>query len=431
MADTRTGKDRARRIEPDYVTRRHVFRHWKLMLAVAAPLAAIVWIAWLGAAGSRAPYSAGPVAAAHASFGTRCEVCHPSSTPAVRSHVTTEACLACHDAPAHKVNQTSTPACASCHTDHRGPIRLAQVDDGQCLQCHGKLATTDGRHLVATVVGRFDRSHPEFAARRDGRTDATALKFNHQVHLKDELRGPNGPTRLACTECHTTNGPAGPNPGDPRAGARGGLMAPVSYKQHCASCHPLVFDRLIDKDAPHDKPDVVRTAVAAALRAFIETHPEQVGRPDSVRGRIPINFPPAGPTAAHTRDEWVAQRSAAAERFLWGTACVECHLVDRPPTATGVAASLPVYAKTSAPVVWLPHARFDHRSHQLATCESCHAAGKSRDTSDVLIPAIATCQTCHKPEAAESRCFECHQYHDWTKAQRRPGAFPLSKLTGG
>jgi len=78
----------------------------------------------------------------------------------------------------------------------------------------------------------------------------------------------------------------------------------------------------------------------------------------------------------------------------------------------------------------MPHARFDHRAHQLATCTSCHAATTSRETSDVLMPSIATCQACHTPRTgAEARCFECHGYHDWTKEKPPTGGFDLNRLT--
>jgi predicted CXXCH cytochrome family protein len=78
----------------------------------------------------------------------------------------------------------------------------------------------------------------------------------------------------------------------------------------------------------------------------------------------------------------------------------------------------------------MPHARFDHRAHQLATCTSCHAAATSRETSDVLMPSIGVCQQCHKKsDGAEARCFECHAYHDWTKAKPGTTGFDLHQLT--
>jgi len=58
--------------------------------------------------------------------------------------------------------------------------------------------------------------------------------------------------------------------------------------------------------------------------------------------------------------------------------------------------------------------------HQLVTCTECHADAKtSNHTEDVLLPKITTCQKCHSgaKAAADSRCSECHDYHDWSKAK--------------
>lgn len=424
----------------EYFKRPHAFRRWRLVLSMMVPAIALLWMAGMARAGSRAPYSSGPVSASHTSFGERCELCHVSTPRAFRSHVTDTACLACHDAPAHKANQTFTPTCASCHLDHRGRIRLAAVDDGFCEQCHQAVQTTDNRHTVATTVGRFSRGHPEFAARRTGSLDNTVLHFNHAVHLKPDLHGPNGPTRLDCGACHSMTDPIGRL--GVSAGRRGGVMAPVTYAQQCASCHPLAYDPLIDQPAPHDQPEMVRAAVVNALRAYITAHPEQVSQPDPIRGRIPVNFPVSLPRAARNTDEWVTMRLPIAERFLWTKTCAECHtLEDSAPAATAAAGTvapgvspaappLPRVVPTNVPAVWMPHAHFDHRAHRLATCASCHAADASRDTSDVLMPSIATCRQCHKPDnGAESRCFECHQYHDWAHAKPITGGFELRQLT--
>ena len=85
----------------------------------------------------------------------------------------------------------------------------------------------------------------------------------------------------------------------------------------------------------------------------------------------------------------------------------------------------------------MPRAAFDHTPHLMVTCASCHAAGASTNTSDVLLPSAAICATCHggaqrtllrgAPQA-ESRCFECHRYHDWTKARPVRPSYTLSDL---
>jgi predicted CXXCH cytochrome family protein len=64
----------------------------------------------------------------------------------------------------------------------------------------------------------------------------------------------------------------------------------------------------------------------------------------------------------------------------------------------------------------MPHATFDHGPHLMVECTSCHAAETSTATSDVLMPKKEVCATCHASgKGAESRCFECHAYHEWSK----------------
>jgi predicted CXXCH cytochrome family protein len=183
----------------------------------------------------------------------------------------------------------------------------------------------------------------------------------------------------------------------------------------------LYFDPLIDAMAPHDTPENVRAMVGQALTEFITKHPDRIGKPDPVRGRIPVDFPEPMPPV-RTAQEWLQARTVTVERLLWSKTCTECHTVDRQTP-------VPRIVPTNVPARWMPHARFDHGAHQMTNCSSCHAAQTSRETADVLMPSIATCQQCHKPaRGAESRCFECHEYHDWAAAKPvRPG-FRLDQL---
>ena len=64
------------RIDLNYFKRLHPFRRWRLILSIAAPLVVLLWIGGMTAAGSRAPYSSGPLSLAHQVFGERCERCH-------------------------------------------------------------------------------------------------------------------------------------------------------------------------------------------------------------------------------------------------------------------------------------------------------------------------------------------------------------------
>ena len=422
---TRTAKALAKRIDMEYFKRLHPFRRWRLILSIAAPVVVLLFIGSLTAAGSRAPFSSGPLSLAHQVFGQRCERCHATPLPGTqsfRAHVTDMTCVACHEAPAHKPNQTFTPACATCHLDHRGAIKLAAVDNQFCEQCHRDLKLSAGALGVAQTVGPFENGHPEFAVRRPGAADRAVLGFNHEVHLKSDLRGPGGPTKLECATCHK---PAATGGGRPSAGSSD-VTTPVTYAANCASCHPLYFDPLIDAVVPHDTPDKVNAFVAQSLQEFIASNPEQIGKVEPARGRIPVSFPVPVEAIelAQTAEAWTTQRTAMVERLLWSKTCAECHTIESPTAA------LPRVVPTNMAKNWMPHARFDHRAHQLATCTSCHAASTSRNTSDVLMPSIAVCQQCHKPNnGAEARCFECHEYHDWTKAKPAAVGLDLRQIT--
>lgn len=432
----RTAKTLAERIDLHYFKRPRGMRRWRYVLSAAAPLAALLWVAALAASGSRTPYSPGPVSAAHAFAENRCEVCHggrtATGTPlpsAFRAHTTDAACLTCHDGPAHAPNQMPPPSCASCHQEHRGRVQLAKTSERFCIDCHSDLKTTQGEPHVAKSVGTFPADHPEFAPRRTGANDPARIRFNHAVHVKPDLRGPRGPEQLACTSCHAPEAVSAA--GGAKRPLRAGLMAPITYRQNCASCHPLFFDERIERVAPHAEPAAVRAFVRQALTDYIRANPGDISKPDSGLRRVPLNFPRPPEPPARNADEWVARRSAADERLLWNKTCVECHSA-APDVPAGTAAALPVYEPTHITKRWMPRAAFDHSPHLMLTCTSCHAAEASTKTSDVLLPAAAICASCHAgtrgTTAAESRCFECHRYHDWTKARPVKPSYTLGDL---
>ena len=117
---------------------------------------------------------------------------------------------------------------------------------------------------------------------------------------------------------------------------------------------------------------------------------------------------------------------ARAEQLLWGRTCAYCHDVTQ-PGAAAAGSALPVIAKPGVRDQWMPKAKFDHAPHLMVECASCHAAETSTKTSDSLMPPVASCATCHAPaKGAESRCFECHGYHDWTKGHT---VVPRFKIT--
>ncbi|HKT45905.1 MAG TPA: hypothetical protein VJP87_00135, partial [Candidatus Acidoferrales bacterium] len=303
--------------------------------------------------------------------------------------------------------------------------------------------------------------HPEFAALRTtggvAASDPGTIKVNHALHMKLIRRGPMGPmVQLECGNCHRpANAGADTTYGDAsyRAAsvsyresdgllpeASGGmmaakvasgreLMAPVKFANACAGCHLLTFDKRFDFGVPHDTPEVVRAFLVKRFGEYIAAHSNEL-RETREPGRELTGRAAAPTIRIYTPKEWVAARVADAEELLWRKTCKQCHAL----TSGGRADALPEIAAAKTTVRWMPHAKFDHDAHRGFSCESCHGkALASTEASDLLLPGIATCEKCHAPgpEHAESRCFECHTYHDWAKRKEVTPRFTLPGLTSG
>lgn len=458
MPRVRTAKSLAKRIDLQYFTRPEAFRTWRRRLSAALLVLALCWILYAAISHKQNLYSKGPLSSAHAVLAANCTVCHVR-TATFRAPVTDKACLACHDAPAHNGRQTFAPNCGTCHVEHLGRQRLAEVSNSACVQCHGDLKTNDGQHTVDRHVSSFSRSHPEFSPLRGGDSDPGTINLNHFVHLQPTIRGPQGTVQMVCYDCHRpTNtqdpwlysvaaiqpasqqpvvvGPANLQQRKRRtveAGA-GAYMTPIKYVNQCAACHLLQFDPIIAEPAPHDKPAVVHNFIIQKYTDYVASHPEAL-RQDAMA--IGDSNPVLADYASRSMErhalttspaEWVEMRTAEAERLLWNKNCKLCHAMTE---HEGV--GLPETVKAVIPVRWLVHAEFDHQAHRMLSCISCHAAiPNSRKTSDTNIPGIALCRECHKSAGAsegatEGRCFECHSYHDWRQEKRINGTMILAQ----
>jgi hypothetical protein len=409
----RTTKKLAQRINLDYFKTLHGIPRWRRILSGACVIVGLGWLGWHAVAGSPKPYSAGPLGNAHALFGQKCSACHVSQA-SYRQSTTDQACLSCHDGPIHHADQTFTPSCSSCHLEHQGAFRLASTSDRACTQCHSNLRTTHGPSTFVSNIRGFDSSHPEFAALRPESSDPGTIRFNHFVHLKEDLRGPKGPVQLQCADCHR-----------PPDSSDRSLMTPIDYEKHCSACHTLLFDRRFSESAPHKEPKVVYDFVLQKLTEYIAGRPGEIPLVDEPDRRLPSR--PQQPPARNAT-EWVQQRMAVTQLLLWQRSCKECHRLSYPngPDA------LPVVAKAALTTRWLPHAEFDHEAHQMVQCASCHTkAIDSRAADDVLIPGVQICRQCHRAgqDAAEARCFECHIYHDWSKEKPVVGKFTIPQLS--
>jgi hypothetical protein len=320
------------------------------------------------------------------------------------------------------------------HSLHMKPIRPApggpnvQMD---CSDCH--------RTAVAAAKSMWTYADAKYSAASISYTDA------------DNFRAA---------------GTSGLAPHNPSTGRE--LMEPVKFANACAGCHLLTFDRRFDSGVPHDKPDVIHAFVVKKFTEYIAAHPGELHEMQDPQRNL-TGRPPAPRTRAVTPSQWVTEKTAVAEELLWHKTCTQCHqmsasalrdtriarwsvsnpngtnrtssssLAEAPPDQddrfTIRETNLPAVAPANITLRWMPHAKFDHGAHEGFTCVSCHAkALTSTESSDILLPGIETCKTCHAPgpEHAESRCFECHTYHDWSKRKEVTPKFTLPALqTGG
>jgi hypothetical protein len=433
-----TTKKLAQRIDMHYFKRPHPFRRWRTGLSILLSVLAIVWLAWAAVTRNDRVYSSGKMSSGHTVLAARCGECHVREAGSFSAKASDQACRACHDGPTHHTNQLFTPHCSSCHAEHRGRRRLAATADENCTQCHANLRAAGSPTQFANHIEGFGSAHPEFAALRPGSGDPGTVKLNHAVHMKAKLLGPNGPVQLDCDDCHRPAtstaawrfGSAQPArdsvPGkfDPpsRVSARD-YMGPITYANNCIACHTLQFDKRFRESVPHDMPELVDAFVVQKFQQYILTHPAELRV--TAPGRNLPQQPISPAVRALTPHEWVAERVSDSEQLLWRKTCTECHSL-----TFRAGAQLPVVSKSNITSRWFPHAVFSHEEHRFLGCLECHAgAAKSQETSDILLPGIQICERCHHAgqEAAESRCFECHTYHDWSKEKPVKGTLTISQ----
>ena len=487
MARTRTTKKLAQRIDLNYFKRATPLKRAKVWLSVLAPLIALIWIGAHFAGRDSRVYSSGRLSNPHAVFETQCAACHVQQAGAYSAKAENTACLACHDGPVHHNSYQS--GCAQCHVEHRGKVNLYAASNEACATCHRELQSKAPPNTPYAIhITDFETTHPEFTALRASVQDPGTIKLNHMLHMKPIRSAPNGPNvQLTCSDCHRSEGASSKSPwpyGDSKyiaasvsysdtesfhAGGTTGLaphnpasgrelMAPVKFATACAACHLLTFDKRFDEGVPHDKPDVIHAFLVKKFSSYIAAHSNELREmQDPARDLTGKPLPPRIQTL--TPSQWIEEKVAVAEELLARKTCAQCHqmsLQKLPDTTIarwmasehnssatqmtqgGVAPvlplRLPVVAAANVTLRWLPHSKFDHSAHTGFTCTSCHSkALTSTDSSDILIPGIATCQTCHAPgpNHAESRCFECHTYHDWSKRKEVKPTFTLPALHSG
>lgn len=359
---------------------------------------------------SQSAYSPGPLSSAHTQFNDDCAKCHMAAWVTVQN----EACLSCHEViKAHNKNENFTPECVACHIEHHGNTVLAEIQDTECTQCHAELVTVNfiPSDIYERYIEGFESGHPEFAvivmkddengagerirlSDKNNLSDNTPIKLNHSVHLKEGLRGSEGPVNLNCEHCH-------------RVDSAGEYTMAIEYERDCSSCHTLEFDiRFGNLTVPHSSTNEV-------IKSLINTYTSYA---------LDKNISdPRG---------WASVRVKETSGSLFRTKCAECHILEDTAQINEVTQVI----EPEIPMRWLPHGKFDHELHVKnlnLKCDACHNAYTSKTTQDVLMPSINTCLECHSAEGgAITDCALCHNYHEGNGSEAIEGTKTIEEVLG-
>ena len=367
-------------------------------------------------------WNPGPVMLAHQPIGEKCEACHELPFRQVRD----VACLECHAKIGHHVAPAMKPAalfegarCATCHRDHKGVKSTHRDDDRFCVDCHRDVRSK-ANGAQSQNVADFAKDHPAFRLTlpadkgvrrvRQGSApieEASNLVFPHAVHLDPAgIRHPEkDKVKLDCAACH-----------QPDASRRG--FEPVSMARHCQECHRLAFEPAVSaREVPHGRPAEAITVVREfyanlALNGVRDSFEKAFGVPGEGLLRR-TGAPTAGQREAALG---MASKKAAyvAEEIFEIRLCRTCHVILREDGPAGMEWNI---AKVRANNAWMPHARFDHKSHAQSKCADCHDVAKSKRSADVAMPRIEGCRECHggsRPaeKKVTSNCLLCHGFHE-------------------
>lgn len=326
--------------------------------------------------------------------------------------------------------------CVDCHTEHEGPQAIPATPQRFCSDCHADLDA----HLTDTRLGDasdFERLHPEFQpvvlVRWDGEQptmqrvslgarplEMSNLKFPHALHLDRaggvaQMARRLGPAfgfgaQLQCRDCHV-------------ATPDGARFQPPDMEGDCGMCHSLAFETIDGtvRTLRHGEPRQVVADIRSFYRAGLRVRPPvfaERSRPGDV------NQARTAAQDARARAGAPARADLAVRQvFSPNGACFDCHTVQAPQGGSLDYTIRPV----AFPTRYMLHGWFDHRAHQIvqrpggrqlegsAACLSCHRADASNDSTDLMLPNLASCRDCHGGETSrrpvESSCAMCHDYH--------------------
>lgn len=405
----------------------HVESYLPRMRTLSFLCGALVLMVWAFLPGSLDRFdswNSGPISNAHKTIERDCRRCHSAPFRPVQD----KDCLSCHSMTQHakehdkfiSQHPSLSMRCAECHMEHNGDHGLVSKDSRQCVSCHGGIRELRPESEILDVISLA--RHPQFrvaVTQPDGTEmrvsledkanakDATPLKLNHAVHLKQGLRGANGPTTLQCNSCHAL-------------ASDEGSMQPISFDTHCRDCHSLGFDeRLPNTQLPHGDAETIYPTLFAeyAKLLLLNNGEEQNVQRDQLRA-MPLGTELPTPKNLAPEALKVQQAARVAEEEVFTrTGCYLCHEYrEKPVSEQKDDQTRYTISKPNVPSTFMTKAQFDHSAHENVTCESCHEKTRtSTETSELLLPGIDTCRQCHfdgeKAGFVRSGCAECHGYH--------------------
>ena len=400
----------------------------------------------------------GGLSRGHQALEHNCTACHQQPFVSVRD----TACTACHTnvhdhADPRRLAEATpnlsgfrrfqmavastfgqTPGrCVDCHTEHEGHQQMVPTPQQFCSDCHADL-NTRVRDTRLGDASDFGRVHPQFqpsvlinwngdqprlqrVSLDQHPREQSNLKFPHALHL-DRSGGVAQMARelgavygfgqnLECKDCHV-------------ATPDGVRFQPPNMEADCGMCHSLAFETIDGtvRTLRHGEPRQVVADIRSFYRAGLRVRPMDLGtersRPGDVNQiRTAIQTARAQAATGMRADQMVRQV------FSPGGACYDCHVV-MPPAGGSLNYDI---APVAFPTRYMLHGWFDHRAHLnlerpgrapqqgSQACLSCHRADASQNSTDLMLPNVASCRDCHGGESTSlpvaSTCAMCHDYH--------------------
>ena len=360
-------------------------------------------------------WSTGEISSPHNFFAHDCEVCHEKPFVPVQNN----SCTKCHDDIQHHADAKLFPSaslsdlsCQSCHKEHQGKITVVKNNQDFCASCHESIQ--DESNSLLRNASDFGKNHPQFNPTviidKDKNTNRSlsiggdpkpiefsGLLFNHAVHLRETgVRHPNdGIIDLECKDCHVSD-------------SGGVSMLPISFKEHCNSCHKLYFDSsLPNRELYHGNTDELFIQIENVYNS-IAFQGGYAGKdaPNIIRRRAGQML---NKTERIEAAEWAKRKKDQVLEGQFGKdRCAVCHIIQDNEQRWTI-------QSVNITDTWFPKASFTHESHEDMDCTSCHEASKSKQSMDVIQPSIEICQSCHGGENAKTKipstCISCHGFH--------------------